>query len=59
MAKATITVEDNDDQTMSVTATFEPDLVLAEDATPAQSMAFRVMSMLNGDPDRIADDEEV
>ncbi len=58
MSKATITISDNDDDTVNIKCTFKPDIVLASEGTPAQLMAFRVMHMLNDDPDRIRDDDE-
>ena len=63
MAQATITVSDNDDDTVSITCDFEPEVKMAGEATAAQLMAFRVMKALSTDPDRIPpeddfDDEE-
>lgn len=52
MAKAVITITDDGDA-VNVCAAFDPELVMAEDATPAQLIAFRVMEKMSREPDAI------
>ena len=53
MSKVTLTFEDADDGTVIIKGEFEPELVLENDTTPAESMAIRAVNHVtdSGDED--------
>lgn len=58
MAKATITFTDNDDGTINIKLTFDPELDLTTDtASAAQLMAFSAMNYTIGAGDVMDDDD--